>query len=108
MKKGDSGDPHRYFNSPHRNPTENNGNALHFGVHDCDSKDAELWEYPVYWETKGKTKEWQKDVKTNKQDKTPIRVVYVNKNGGSKYCGVMIHSKVTADFQGHEGFDLCT
>jgi hypothetical protein len=36
--------------------------------------------------------------------KTPLRVVYVNQNGGAKYCGVMTHSEVEKDFQGKEFF----
>lgn len=105
LVRGKSGDPHRYFNGAKKG-SPNNGDALHFGVPDCDSKDADLYEYPVYWQG-AKAKEWKKDTRTDKQENTPIRVVYVNKNGGSKYCGIMIHKKVTKDFKGEEDFKLC-
>jgi hypothetical protein len=66
----------------------------------------------VFWQGTNGAKgqlEWQKDVKTDKQKmKTPVRVVYVNQNGGAKYCGVMTHSEVDADFQGKKFFEHCT
>ncbi|KAF2998981.1 hypothetical protein E8E13_007551 [Curvularia kusanoi] len=102
FKTGKSGDPHAY----------NGGDNIIWGVKECDVKKAPLWEYPVFWQgTKGKSGqlEWEKDVKTDKQKmKTPIRVVYVNQNGGAKYCGIMTHSEVTADFQGQKFFQHCT
>lgn len=41
LKNGKSGDPRRYYNGAKKGD-HHNGNALHFGIADCDSKDAEL------------------------------------------------------------------
>ncbi|KAM4056756.1 hirsutellin A toxin [Hirsutella rhossiliensis] len=98
LTTGKSGDPHRYFNGDH----------INFGVHNCDKKDAILWEYPIFWV--GKNARWEKDVKTDKQKggATPIRVVYANSNGGVQYCGVMTHSEVNDKNQGLKFFQKCT
>jgi ribonuclease/clavin/mitogillin len=102
FKAGKSGDPHSY----------NNGDHIKWGVKECDDAKASLWEYPVFWQgTKGASGqlEWAINTKTDKQPKkTPIRVVYVNQNGGAKYCGIMTHSEVTDNFQGKSFFLRCT
>lgn len=105
MGKGKSGDPHRYYNGAKKGDYHN-GNALQFGVADCDSKDAELYECLVYWQG-AKATEREKDTKTNKQANTPIWVVYVDKNGASKSCGIMTHQKVTKEPKGEDLFELC-
>jgi hypothetical protein len=95
FKAGKSGDPHAYHN----------GDNLVFGVKECDVKGAPLWEYPVFWQGTAAGSgqiEWVKDLKT------PIRVVYVNQNGGTKYCGVMTHAQVEKDYQGKDFFQICT
>ncbi|KAH6644823.1 Ribonuclease/ribotoxin [Boeremia exigua] len=98
---GISGDPHNY----------GGGDNIEWGVRECDVKDAPLWEYPVFWQgSKGRSGqlEWDKDLKTSKQKmKTPLRVVYVNQNGGAKYCGIMTHSEVTDEYQGKDFFQRC-
>ncbi|KAF1937091.1 hypothetical protein EJ02DRAFT_459001 [Clathrospora elynae] len=102
LKAGKSGDPHEYHN----------GDNINWGVKECDVKNAPLWEYPVFWvgsKAGNSQLEWEKDVKTDKQKKkTPIRVVFVNQNGGAKYCGVMTHSEVAKDYQGKKFFEKCT
>ncbi|PSN61562.1 hypothetical protein BS50DRAFT_504383, partial [Corynespora cassiicola Philippines] len=99
---GKSGDPHKY----------GNGDKITWNVAECDGGKAQLWEYPVFWVgSKGKNGqlEWAKDLKTSKQAmNTPIRVVYADNKGTAKYCGVMTHSEVTADFQGKKFFEKCT
>ncbi|VUC26062.1 unnamed protein product [Clonostachys rosea] len=79
-----SGFPHRFFNSE----------GLKFGVAHCDRKGSILLEYPIY-ESKNKAK-WDKNVKKGSQKggETPIRVVFANASGASKYCGVMVHKEV--------------
>jgi hypothetical protein len=102
FKAGKSGDPHSY----------NGGDHIKWGVKECDVAKAPLWEYPIFWQgTKGASGqlEWAINTKTDKQPmKTPIRVVYVNQNGGAKYCGIMTHSEVTDNFQGKNFFLRCT
>jgi len=93
---GKSGDPHGYGNGDH----------IHWGVTNCDDGKSPLFEYPVFWEG-AKQKEWKKDTKTSSQEKTPIRVVYANKNGGIVYCGIMTHSEVDKDYQGKAFFEKC-
>jgi len=93
---GKSGDPHGY----------GNGDKIHWGVNNCDDGKSPLFEYPVFWEG-AKQKEWKKDTKSKEQEKTPIRVVYANKNGGIVYCGIMTHSEVDKDFQGKAFFQKC-
>nr|WGM57858.1 hirsutellin [Culicinomyces clavisporus] len=97
LTTGRSGDPHRYFN----------GDNLRFGVHNCDKRDAILWEYPIYWV--GKNAVWQKDTRTDRQPggPTPLRVVYSNSNGGVQFCGVMTHSVVNDQNQGLNFFQRC-
>ncbi|KAI1641681.1 Ribonuclease/ribotoxin [Daldinia loculata] len=102
-----SGDPHRY----------GNGDKIEWGVKGCNKKNAELWEYPIYWEgmeEKGKTKEWKKDHSSNGQTKTPLRVVYIKDKGThderAKVCGVMTHSKIVTvgdGFRGENFFQKC-
>ncbi|KAI1653071.1 Ribonuclease/ribotoxin [Daldinia decipiens] len=104
---GKSGDPHRY----------GNGDDIQWDVDECGVKNAELWEYPIYWEgmkENGKTKAWKKDQKSSGQTKTPIRVVYIQDNGTHekrlKVCGVMTHSKVVQEgdgFRGEDYFQKC-
>ncbi|KAN0072018.1 Ribonuclease/ribotoxin [Elaphomyces granulatus] len=93
---GKSGDPHGY----------GNGDKISWGVTNCDDGKSPLFEYPVFWEG-AKQKEWQKDTKSSSQEKTPIRVVYANKNGGIVYCGIMTHSNVDKDYQGKGAFEKC-
>ncbi|KAI1208481.1 Ribonuclease/ribotoxin [Annulohypoxylon truncatum] len=97
--KGKSGDPHNY----------GNGDKIQWGVKGCNTKNAQLWEYPIYWD--GKT-EWQKDGQSSGQSKTPLRVVYIMDNGTHdkrpKVCGVMTHSEVDKDYQGKDFFQKCT
>ncbi|KAI0128087.1 Ribonuclease/ribotoxin [Hypoxylon sp. NC0597] len=97
--KGKSGDPHNY----------GNGDKIQWGVKGCNTKNAKLWEYPIYWDNK---KEWKKDDPSSGQDKTPLRVVYIQDNGTHdkrpKVCGVMTHSEVDQDFQGKDFFQKCT
>ncbi|KAI0116927.1 Ribonuclease/ribotoxin [Daldinia grandis] len=104
-----SGYPHRF----------GNGDKIEWGVKGCNKKNAQLWEYPIYWEaTKGKkgTKEWQKNERSDSQTKTPLRVVYMRDNSTHdkriKVCGVMTHSKVVAvkddgGFRGEAFFQKC-
>ena len=94
---GKSGDPHGY----------ENGDKINWGVNNCDDGKSPLFEYPIFWEG-AKQKEWQKDTKSKSQEKTPIRVVYANKNGGIDYCGIMTHSEVDKDYQGKDFFQKCT
>jgi ribonuclease len=94
---GKSGDPHGYENHE----------KITWGVQNCDSGKIPLYEYMIYWEG-AKQKEWQKDTKTSNQEKTPIRVVYANKNGGNIYCGVAIKSNVDKTFQGSGAFLKCS
>ncbi|KAI1098753.1 Ribonuclease/ribotoxin [Jackrogersella minutella] len=103
--KGKSGDPHNY----------GNGDKIQWGVKGCNTKNAQLWEYPIYWSDKkqnGKVQEWKKDDASSGQDKTPLRVVYIQDNGTHdkrpKVCGVMTHSEVDKDFQGKDFFQKCT
>ncbi|KAN0075657.1 Ribonuclease/ribotoxin [Elaphomyces granulatus] len=93
---GKSGDPHGYGNGDH----------IIWGVTNCDDGRSPLFEYPVFWEG-AKQKEWQKDTRTSSQEKTPIRVVYANKNGGIVYCGIMTHSEVLVNHQGMAFFQQC-
>lgn len=66
---------------------------------------------PIYWEakkSKGKVQEWQKGVKSNQQDKTPLRVVYIEgEDDQPRLCGVMTHSEVEEDFKGEKYFKQC-
>jgi hypothetical protein len=94
---GKSGDPHGY----------ENGDKINWGVNNCDDGKSPLFEYPIFWEG-AKQKEWQKDTKSKSQEKTPIRVVYANKNGAIDYCGIMTHSEVDKNFQGKDFFQKCT
>ncbi|KAK7917599.1 hypothetical protein PG985_011207 [Apiospora marii] len=103
FEAGKSGDPHKY----------GNGDGIKWGVKGCDrtGKDKyQLWEYPIYWDSKGK--EWNKDKLSKDQDgKTPLRVVYFKDPGNSnrpKVCGVMTHSEVDKDFQGKKFFQKCS
>ncbi|KAJ5127426.1 hirsutellin A toxin [Penicillium atrosanguineum] len=98
LTTGKSGEPHRYYNGDH----------IHFGVHNCDKRDAILWEYPIYWVDK--RAEWEKDVKTTYQKggPTPIRAVYANSNGGIEYCGVMTYTIVNDKNQGSGFFTKCS
>ncbi|KAL2000167.1 hypothetical protein VTN02DRAFT_3466 [Thermoascus thermophilus] len=96
FQSGKSGYPHRYMN----------GDKIHWGVDNCDNGKNPLFEYPVFWKG-SKQKEWKKDTKTKDQDKTPLRVVYANKNGGVSYCGVMTHSEVDKSYQGKGFFQKC-
>lgn len=105
FQAGRSGDPHPYGGS----------DGIVWGNEACDKKNAPyLLEYPVFWVgSSGKTGQlaWEKDVKTEVQSlkqRTPLRVVYANQNGGFIYCGIMTHSEVTADFQGKDFFTKCT
>ncbi|KAK6839466.1 hypothetical protein PG989_016159 [Apiospora arundinis] len=99
---GKSGDPHQY----------GNGDNIKWGVKGCDKTGKnkhQLWEYPIYWDKKGK--EWDKNKLSKDQDgKTPLRVVYFQDPGNSnrpKVCGVMTHSEVDKDFQGKKFFQKC-
>lgn len=83
-----------------------NGDSIHWGVDNCDNGKNPLFEYPIFWKGANQ-KEWKKDTKTKDQDKTPIRVVYANKNGGVSYCGVMTHSEVDKNYQGKGFFEKC-
>ncbi|EGO22478.1 hypothetical protein SERLADRAFT_473356 [Serpula lacrymans var. lacrymans S7.9] len=94
---GKSGDPHGY----------NSGDGIKWGSNNCDNGKNPLFEYPVFW-VGAKQKEWQKDTKTSGQEKTPIRVVYANVNGGIYYCGVMTHSEVDKNYQGKAFFEKCS
>ncbi|KAK7973361.1 hypothetical protein PG996_007588 [Apiospora saccharicola] len=103
FEAGKSGDPHKY----------GNGDGIKWDVKGCDrtGKDKhQLWEYPIYWDAKGK--EWDKDKLSKNQDgKTPLRVVYFKDPGNSnrpKVCGVMTHSEVDKDFQGKKFFQKCS
>ncbi|EAW11905.1 putative mitogillin family ribonuclease Hirsutellin [Aspergillus clavatus NRRL 1] len=71
----------------------------------CNSK-KNMLEYPIYW-VGSKDTAWKPDEKKNKQNSTPIRVVYSNLNGVVHYCGVMIHEKVDAKNSGSGDFVLC-
>ncbi|CAI6336889.1 unnamed protein product [Periconia digitata] len=96
---GKSGDPHRYHN----------GDNIQFGTKPCNKKDAELWEYPIYWDDL--KKEWKKDEASKDQAKTPLRIVYLKDKGSHdgrpKLCGVMTHSEVDANNQGKDFFVKC-
>lgn len=96
FKAGKSGDPHGY----------NSGDGIVWGVDNCDNKKNPLFEYPVFWDTAAQ-KEWKKGTKSKDQGKTPIRVVYANKNGGISYCGIMTHSEVDKTYQGKGFFEHC-
>ncbi|RAH78782.1 hypothetical protein BO86DRAFT_402461 [Aspergillus japonicus CBS 114.51] len=53
-------------------------------------------------------KEYKKGNKSDDQDKTPIRVVYVQtKDKKLQFCGVMIHLDVLVDYQGSGYFAKC-
>jgi hypothetical protein len=93
---GKSGDPHGY----------GNGDRINWGVNNCDDGKSPLFEYPVFWDGAKQT-QWQKDTKSKDQGKTPIRVVYANKNGGIVYCGIMTHSEVDKNYQGKDFFQKC-
>ncbi|KAI2465021.1 Ribonuclease/ribotoxin [Annulohypoxylon bovei var. microspora] len=99
--KGKSGDPHNY----------GNGDKIQWGVKGCNTKNAQLFEYPIYWQS-SKVDEWQKDSVSSGQAKTPLRVVYIVDNGTHdkrpKVCGVMTHSEVDKDHQGKGFFQKCT
>ncbi|KFY93359.1 hypothetical protein V500_03734 [Pseudogymnoascus sp. VKM F-4518 (FW-2643)] len=97
FKAGKSGDPHGY----------NSGDGIVWGVDNCDNKKNPLFEYPVFWDTAAQ-KEWKKGTKSKDQSKTPIRVVYANKNGGISYCGIMTHSEVDKTYQGKGFFEHCS
>ncbi|KAN0072031.1 Ribonuclease/ribotoxin [Elaphomyces granulatus] len=94
---GKSGDPYGY----------ENGDNLNWGVLNCEGKNNPLFEYPIFWEGSKLQQEWKKDTKSNQQAKTPIRVVYANKEGSFIYCGIMTHQEVDKDYQGKGAFELC-
>ncbi|KAI9930628.1 hypothetical protein ASPWEDRAFT_182620 [Aspergillus wentii DTO 134E9] len=91
-----SGDPHHYGNF----------DGFHWGVHECDDKKHQLWEFPIFWV--GSKHRWQKNQKTFMQaEKTPIRVVYADVNNTPHYCGIMIHETVKSNYQGTDHFEKC-
>jgi len=102
FKAGKSGYPHEYQGK----------DDIKWDVKECDADKAPLYEYPVFWVgSKGSNGqlEWLKDTKKSddKQKPTPLRVVYVNNNGGTKYCGVMTHTEVDKDNHGKDRFKKC-